>query len=404
MPNVTKTIGQIHFEALETKRFEDLVRQLLYDFRNWRALEPTGRMGSDDGFDARGFETLTSYLEPLRDDDEDPDETTVSIDEDRQWLIQCKREGRIPPSLLLKYLNEISEDERKHLYGIIFTAACDFSKKARDTFRQWCATHGIMECYLWGKADIEDMLFQLKNDHLLFAYFGISLHIRRRSIKTVLRSKLATKRKCERIFGTSSGYRPILLRDPTDDRYPWKPNASEQKRNPMRWRVGSFLEQEPNGIKVQLDRFFAYISDDNVSWDYIKENNRGNRDDPWEDEHENNWEEDDKRRRFWMGIPEQNRGSLMLFEVIRYEDILDIDATGDKFFRHPHVYVPPEIIKEQSYYAYIERWGQFRENVRADDTKRIKFFPDKFPDVQSKEADLLREKPLDDSEAGSDKV
>ncbi|NYG46218.1 hypothetical protein GGD67_003689 [Bradyrhizobium sp. IAR9] len=49
----TKTTGPLHFEDLEPHRFEDLVRRLLYDFRQWRELEATGRTGSDEGFDAR---------------------------------------------------------------------------------------------------------------------------------------------------------------------------------------------------------------------------------------------------------------------------------------------------------------------------------------------------------------
>ena len=32
-----------------------------------------------------------------------------------------------------------------------------------------------MEFYLWGAGELEDMLYQPKNDHILFAFFGISL-------------------------------------------------------------------------------------------------------------------------------------------------------------------------------------------------------------------------------------
>lgn len=55
-PATTRTYGPLHLEDLEPHRFEDLVRQLLYDFRSWSQLEATGRTGSDDGFDARGRE------------------------------------------------------------------------------------------------------------------------------------------------------------------------------------------------------------------------------------------------------------------------------------------------------------------------------------------------------------
>lgn len=54
----TRTIGPLHLEDLEPHRFEDLARQMLYDFRQWRQLEATGRSGSDDGFDARGWEAV----------------------------------------------------------------------------------------------------------------------------------------------------------------------------------------------------------------------------------------------------------------------------------------------------------------------------------------------------------
>jgi hypothetical protein len=56
-PKPTRTMGALHFEDLEPHRFEDLIRQLAYDFRSWRQLEATGRAGGDDGFDVRGFET-----------------------------------------------------------------------------------------------------------------------------------------------------------------------------------------------------------------------------------------------------------------------------------------------------------------------------------------------------------
>ena len=54
-PHITRTVGPIHFEDLDPHRFEDLVRQLAYDFRPWKSIESTGRGGADDGFDVRAF-------------------------------------------------------------------------------------------------------------------------------------------------------------------------------------------------------------------------------------------------------------------------------------------------------------------------------------------------------------
>ncbi len=53
---VTRTINPLSFGDLEPKRFEDIVRSLMYSFKNWHSLELTGRSGSDDGFDIRGWE------------------------------------------------------------------------------------------------------------------------------------------------------------------------------------------------------------------------------------------------------------------------------------------------------------------------------------------------------------
>jgi Restriction endonuclease len=134
MAVTTRTFGSLHFEDLEPRRFEDLVRQLVYDFRPWRALEATGRSGSDEGFDARGFE-ITNLADVASTDNDDDDET-VELGSDRLWLVQCKREQTITPGKITKHLSEIPDASTDGLYGVIFVAACDFSKRTRDTFRE----------------------------------------------------------------------------------------------------------------------------------------------------------------------------------------------------------------------------------------------------------------------------
>lgn len=66
MAKATRTINPLHFEDLEPHRFEDLVRQLIYDFREWHRLEATGRQGSEDGFDIRGWEVQATSLSEVR--------------------------------------------------------------------------------------------------------------------------------------------------------------------------------------------------------------------------------------------------------------------------------------------------------------------------------------------------
>ena len=65
MSKTTKTLNPLHFEDLEPHRFEDLVRQLAYDFRNWRSLEPTGfRPGSRSTMKFGRAEKLSGYKDP----------------------------------------------------------------------------------------------------------------------------------------------------------------------------------------------------------------------------------------------------------------------------------------------------------------------------------------------------
>src|SRR5882724_9729284 len=105
----TRTFNPLPFTDLEPKRFEDLVRQLVYDFRPWRRLEATGRSGSDDGFDARALEIVqASDATAAADQGELDDETAANGAADRLWLIQSKRERTISPAKLKGYLGQIS--------------------------------------------------------------------------------------------------------------------------------------------------------------------------------------------------------------------------------------------------------------------------------------------------------
>ena len=88
----TRTTNPIHFEDLDPKRFEDLVRELIYDFRDWQTIEATGKGGDDDGFDIRAYERTTETIV-----DDDGDEVVRPMD-GNLWMIQCKRERTIPPS------------------------------------------------------------------------------------------------------------------------------------------------------------------------------------------------------------------------------------------------------------------------------------------------------------------
>jgi len=384
MAIATRTINPLHFEDLEPHRFEDLVRQLTYDFRDWTALEATGRQGSDDGFDARGWEIAVTAKATL-DEEEAEDIAGISAEEDRVWLIQCKREKAISPKKLTAYLNAIDATEATSLHGLIFVAACDFSKKSRDEYRKWCVDRGIKEYYLWGKAELEDMLFLAKNDHLLFGYFGISLQIKKRSAKTALRGLLATKRQVVKHLGDVNAFarEPVLLRDPDANAYPYSGEIEDFDERPL-WRVYDFIGHYHAGIKILIKTHFAYLADDGVKWD-CEERVRTNThyDDPWPKKVEEGLER--QARNFWNALPEHNRATLEVIGLIPYDDILAIDENGDEACPHTHIYVRFDNEAgpfRDGAYADLSVGGRHGRTVHAERENQIEYFPSTYPDVE----------------------
>ena len=328
---VTRTLGPLHFEDLEPKRFEDLVRQLTYDFKPWRRLEATGRSGSDDGFDARGFEMVVG--EDVESSDEESDR---GVEADRLWLIQCKREKTITPAKLRAYLGEFKLGRDESLHGLVFTAACDFSKRARDDFRVFCDATGIKEWHLWGKGELEDFLYLPKNDALLFAYFGISLTIRRRALRTELRARLAVKRKANRMLEEFIG-REVLIRAPDATVYPHSADAVNFDRQPS-WFLATYKGLAHSGLLFILRRHFAFLNDARDGWDAAFVLNDGKpRDDPWARD-----EEDFQLRgeiwREWGEFAKPNQAWFELHAVVPFESVVEIDDIGDDYFEGPHVY------------------------------------------------------------------
>ena len=384
MPPTTRTLGPLHFEDLEPHRFEDLVRQLIYDFRPWRQLEATGRAGSDKSFDVRGWEIVRgeSAPESVERDDDDQETYLPETESDRVWLIQCKRERSIGPTKLIGYLDAIPEAERPQLYGLIFVAACDFSKQARDGFRAKAREFGVAEAHLWGKGEIEDMLFQPKNDHLLFAYFGISLQVRRRTLKTEVRAKLATKRTALKRLNPNE---PVLIRDASDDRYPRLDKNGADRLSRGRWEVMKFDDCKSDGLHIAHRRHFAFLDDDGEHWDYAECMNdaRPNRhNDPWREDDDDQLEDGrSEAMDLWNSFPEQNRAWYELFLVLPYENVLAIDEKGDEWFQHPQIYTSTFHPMDGPFRKFLRvslevpsQWGGSRR-VRADKSKRVEKFP-----------------------------
>lgn len=373
---VTRTYNPLPFHELEPKRFEDLVRQLVYDFKPWRRLEATGRSGSDDGFDARGLEIIDSG-DVLAEPDasaENEDEEPLQTANDRLWLIQCKREKAIGPSKLKKYLAEIRLAPEEKLYGIIFAAACDFSKTSRDAFFSWCRTLGIAEAHIWGKGELEDMLYQPKNDNLLFAYFGISLSIRRRAFGTQLRAEIAMKRKLKKIVLSSSA--DILVRDPSATDYP---DVAHGKR-PTHWWVYRPEELSHLGLMLSIRWHYAYIDQSTGEWDVADAVSFRKSFHQWQvDDLELNKLEDTARA-LWDSLPNDKRGWLQVSGFIPLRNIIAIDELGDELFEGTHLYAPFTALRgpfEGGYSVRLTTTSTYSESWNPDAIKRVVRFPAK---------------------------
>lgn len=396
MVAITKTLGPLHLEDLEPHRFEDLIRQLLYDFRPWQALESTGRSGGDDGFDAQGWEVGAAAETELPDYAEDePVTEAVRPYEGRQWLIQCKRERTIGPGKVESYLRDLPSVSAEGLHGLIFVGACDFSKNTRERFYTVAREQGFEEAILWGKGEIEDQLFQPKNDHLLFAYFGVSLQIRRRSLRATVRNRLAMKRKAKAALTPHSN---VLVRSAADDRYPYLDVDSTKPREARgQWQVLRVVGCLSDGVHFAHSRHLA-ILDKEGQWDFAEQMNDGpvKYDNPWLDDqdHERFDQLSENRAtsmKIWDALPEEHKAWFTLDLVLPYENIIDIDKEGDEFFEHPHVYV--DWVSDQMgpfrelYAVNLQTNSQWSPRIgNPDDTKRIAVFPRKLsPDGSADE-------------------
>jgi len=371
-PTTTRTLGPLHLEDLEPHRFEDLVRQLAYDFRDWERLEATGRAGSDDGFDARGIERLSAGAEAGADDEDEAGRTSPP-GETRQWVIQCKREKAIGPAKIVKYVDALPDED---VYGVIFAAACDFSKKARDAFLDRCRERGFREILLWGEAEIEDQLFQPKNDNLLFAYFGISLRTRRRSAQAELRSVIATKRRLKKLLEDGRSWM-VVVRDAASSTYPADPGFPAD-RTPD-WFVVPRGTITHLGLEIEYRSYHAYLADDGIGWDAADA--RGLHRD-WM--YAGSWglrRVTDSREaevdRLWSSWPDLNRAWLYVKGLIPFERILAVDDSGDEYCDGPHILI--EYVSRGAFdqvFAYVEDIQSFsRRSAPPEPTTRVHVFP-----------------------------
>lgn len=373
-PKITRTYGPIHFEDLEPHRFEDLIRELIYDYKEWRSIEATGRSGSDDGFDIRAYEKAEITSQTENENNEEIEE--IHPMEGNLWMIQGKREKEIGPKKIKTILSDI--DTNNPPYGYILAASANFSKESYDIFREELREKGVMEFYLWGKAELEDMLHLPKNDRILFTFFGISLVSRRRTRTTEIRSAVNVKNKLFRTVGEGHKFhKSILARDLKDTNYPYKSKYSDFKTRP-RWKEYVAFGHHPLGVLCHIHEYFAYIDTEKKEWDFTKEVDLVYRQREDEEEQQKAFEKRNLVCDFWDFLPRKNQGHFAVDCVIEYADIAIVDDKGDVAYNFPHIYV--DFVGDKGPFAGC--WNILKINNEeielTEDYKRVTVFPKRF--------------------------
>lgn len=379
MANATRTTNPLHFEDLEPHKFEDVVRGLLYDFRDWQTIEPTGKGGSDDGYDARAWEKVKIVDNEDEDKEDEDNQKGERLMEGNRWMIQCKREKTITPKDIQEILEDI--DLKDPPYGYILAAACDFSKTSHDKFREILLAKGVAEFYLWSKGYLEDQLYLPKNDHILFTAFGISLNTRRRSRKTEIRFALNNKNKIFRIWGGARSnnleYKSALIRDFEDENYPYEGEYSDFEKNP-RWSECIPFQYHPLGVWFHIRNFYAYCDADKKEFDFFRGSDLLNR--PGEMRLQKKTEEDTKLEGkvedFWQHLPINNQAKLEIDGLIYFKDMLLIDDKGDHWCDFPHIFVEFNKNGKRPFSGYRYTLLTSKGDVYVENEfKQIKVFP-----------------------------
>ena len=388
--NITKTLGPLHFEDLDPHRFEDLIRELIYDFKNWQSIEATGKLGNDEGFDIRAYEKTITNTEL---DENSEVVENVHPMKGKLWMIQVKREKSITPKKMETILDDVSIENPP--YGYILAAATNFSKKSRDTFRNILIDKGVQEFYIFGNTELEDMLFLPKNDRVLFTFFGISLETKKRSKVSEKKAELIMKNRIYKIVGKD--YRineHFLLRDIEDNNYPYE-NKCEEFRNLPGWGEYEAFENHPLGIVFRSNKYKAYIDLEKKEWDFTEYVDLEHKSIITDEDKKNNNIKRNEVLDVWDYFPNKNKGHYIKICILKFSDMEIIDPDGDVYYSMPHIFV--KYSKENEFFSKcFDRLELFDEEIEIPDGfDRIEKFPKIFKkkDVGQIYSDLIIELP-----------
>jgi hypothetical protein len=344
-------MNPLQFDALEPHRFEDLIRQLAYKFRRWRYLDATGRLGNDEGADIRGLELVAGVAQGS--DDEDQAEEEPSFETDRSWVIQCKRVQRMTPKQLQRVVTEAVPDVANAPYGLVVAVACDVSADALSTFRAEAIARNVREAHVWSRAHLEDLLFQPDNDHLLFAYFGISISLRQQARSTAIRRLVMLKKKLLKLLDVRSPRsdirQEVLIRSIDDDLYPREFRVLDiASCRVMPWHTAIVDRVTVSGPRVRWATHHGYLNYETGEWVIAVSDGPELMHARYDAQAE--YPElftDDSAR---PPTPQMLTNlcldvvlggepiSVAEYRLLPYENIIELDEIGDRVFPIPHMY------------------------------------------------------------------
>lgn len=392
MVRATQTIHPLHFEDLEPHRFEDLVRQLSYSFRPWLYIEATGRLGQDEGVDIRGVERVTvpaqlayesSSEETENLGEEQVEETSF---EEREWRIQCKRYKRVSPQIVRAVVSEAIPASSQAPYGLILAAACDMTTKTMAAFREEAYKRGVIECHLWTKAQLEDLLFRPENDHLLFAYFGLSLTVKRRGQLQQIRALMTLKRKLLRAFELTAikdcRNKAVLIRDVNDqhDLYPeGRPEDAAMLYPP--WHVGLVKAIHVKGLLMSSHAYHGWMQPDG-RWDLLEASAEAPRLQSPLLRSQAQPQEQERRQKllrlYKETVPQNEQVRIEKIHMLPFTNIVEVDPLGDLFYVEPHLYCQFGVTGPYLEEVKFLRTHAYDNDTLLDPNQRSKLFRDDF--------------------------
>lgn len=284
---ISKTFNKIHFDDLSPTRFEDMCVNVVYRMRRWNRIQHFGRKGKDRGVDI--------YAE------------IIEEGASERWFIQCKRYQQIARSQLEAIVDEVVKTNKVLPEKYVLVLACDVTRDTFEEFQKYAYNKGIPHADIITASILEATLYANHPD-LLYLFFGVNINNPRVGTVANIKRRLAMKRKIEEAFrGVKLGQK-VLIRDVHRDVYP-EQDFSIVGIYP--WFRLEYLRTYHRGVSF-VTGIESILVNENGGWKLSIYN--------------------EQVPAGWIQI------NAFVIGNIPYDNIVEIDISGDEHYRYPHFY------------------------------------------------------------------